>query len=151
MVVPNTFFCTFMEGVGQQTATEMEFFECDGHKLKFIQAKSPSDTLWLSRGVSKKSQCGRFLFAITIIAFCVFLVFLLFSLEVGLKIFINYRANPPNIVCSEVEESYNPQQILSMATLEYYYLQFNDNGIRDLVNKVSETGALPCFCMNAAE
>lgn len=35
LIVPNTYYCTFMEGVGQQTALEVKKFNCDGLKVDF--------------------------------------------------------------------------------------------------------------------
>ena len=80
----------------------MEKLNLNGHTVQFKEAKSPSDTLWLNRGVPKKSQCIRICMGLAIVTFTVCIVYLMFSFEVAGKIYINYRANPPNTSCESL-------------------------------------------------
>ena len=111
-----------MEGIGQQTAIDVGAIVCEGYRIYFNQAKSPSNTLWLNQGVSKRKQTVHVLIVVIIILICAFIVFLLFSAEVSAKIYINYRAEPPNVECSALQSAYTEDQMLSMAALEYFYL-----------------------------
>lgn len=54
-IVPNTFYCTFMEGNGRHRALELGSIQIDEHVIELQPAKGPSDTLWLNRGVSRNS------------------------------------------------------------------------------------------------
>ena len=54
LIVPNTYYCTFMHGAGQQKALKLKHIDCDGHKVEIKQAKNPSDLLWLNRGISRR-------------------------------------------------------------------------------------------------
>ena len=72
-----------MEGVGQQSALKIKQIDCDGHQIKFRECKSPSDILWLNRGVSRSSQLLRGLLVINIICFVVVLVYFVFTGEVS--------------------------------------------------------------------
>lgn len=72
--------------------------------------------------------------------------------------YINFRASPPNVICSDVLNTYQNETTLEyMAFLEYTYLNqtrlfdsdenFDVFGQRrGLDRKISTTGALPCFC-----
>lgn len=75
---------------------------------------------------------------------------MLFTTEVSAKIYINYRVNPPNVECDALLEAYSYKELLYMASLEYFYLEKSDTGLHDLESRVSQTGALPCFCSNQA-
>ena len=111
LVMPNTFYCTFMEGVAKQEAIDMKEIRCYGQKVAFKGAQSPSNTLWLNRGISKKSQCGRFILALAIILACVLVVYFMFSFEISTKIYINYRANPPGVDCNTLRTDYTDDEI----------------------------------------
>ena len=65
------------------------------------------------------------------------LVYFIFSLEVASQIYINYRANPPGIICSELFETYGEAKISYMAGLEYLYLSEADSGVKDMTEKIS--------------
>lgn len=60
--------------------------------------------------------------------------------------YINYRAYPPNVICDELERAYGEDGVKYMAGLEYLYLLDSPHELKDLTNKISSTGALPCFC-----
>ena len=53
LIVPNTFYCTFMEGAGHQAALTLKQINCEGEEVILKQAKNPSDIIWLNRGVSR--------------------------------------------------------------------------------------------------
>ena len=72
-----------MEGYGQQAALKIKEIDCDGHQIKFRECKSPSDILWLNRGVSRSSQLLRGLIVIFIILVVVVLVYFIFTGEVS--------------------------------------------------------------------
>ena len=56
LTIPNTFFCTFMEGEASRKARSMKEIECDeGYKLNIVRAKNPSNILWLNMGVPRKT------------------------------------------------------------------------------------------------
>jgi len=69
--------------------------------------------------------------------FSVFLVYLMFTLEVSSRIYINYRANPPNVVCSELLGSYSEQEILYLAGLEYLFIKYDATSLGNLQEKIS--------------
>lgn len=54
LIVPNTFFCTFMEGEGKYAALENNKMDFDGIKVTIRECKNPSDIIWLNRGVPRK-------------------------------------------------------------------------------------------------
>ena len=60
--------------------------------------------------------------------------------------YINYRAYPPNVICAKLIEAYGEDGVKYMAGLEYLYLEDSPHELDDLTNKISSTGALPCFC-----
>ena len=152
LIVPNTFYCTFMEGIGQQTALELKKIPCsDGHVVDIKPAKNPSDILWLNRGVPRKQQYIRGIFVIFFILLIVGVVYFVFTLELTSRIYINYRANPPDVVCSELIKSVGYDRVRVLAVLEYEFLKRSTNGLNNLLSKISQTGALPCFCEYEAD
>ena len=72
-----------MEGFGQQAALKIKEIDCDGHQIKLRECKSPSDILWLNRGVSRSYQLLGGLFVILIICSVVVLVYFVFTAEVS--------------------------------------------------------------------
>ena len=78
LVVPNYFFCTFMEGKGCKAAIDQERIDCDGITVDLKEAKNPSDILWLNKGVAKSSQCKRGIIVTLIIAIVSWGVFWIF-------------------------------------------------------------------------
>ena len=45
-IIPNYFYCTFMEGEGQYSALKNETMDFDGHKVLIKESKNPSDIIW---------------------------------------------------------------------------------------------------------
>ena len=121
------------------------------------QAKNPSDLLWLNRGISRREQIVRGLIVILIILGASFVVYILFSAEVSAQIYIGYRARPPDISCDQIYEAYPDDKIANAAGLEYLFIEEdkdmtkNQRQDHNLSNRISRTGALPCFCENEAE
>ena len=141
-----------MEGIGQQTALELKKIPCsDGHVVDIKPAKNPSDILWLNRGVPRKQQYIRGIFVIFFILLIVGVVYFVFTLELTSRIYINYRANPPDVVCSELIKSVGYDRVRVLAVLEYEFLKRSTNGLNNLLSKISQTGALPCFCEYEAD
>ena len=84
LVVPNTFWCTFMEGKAAEKAKELKEIRFNKVKPKFWhsipirEAHSPSDIDLLNRGVSKQTQWFRgiiIVLIIVLIALCSTYVF----------------------------------------------------------------------------
>ena len=73
--------------------------------------------------------------------------YFVFSMEIAAQMYINYRGNPPNIICSQLYKTYTEKGVKEMAGLEYTYMLQLDTGVGDLTDKISTTGALPCFCL----
>jgi hypothetical protein len=123
-----------------------------GHKISFKKTKSPSDTLWLSKGVKFCSQLKRGLIVAFIVVVTSLIVYLLFIAELQGQIYINFRGSPPGVVCSSLEKQYDPQQIQFLAGLEYLYIERVTIGtLSDLYKRVLRSGTLPCFCADQAE
>ena len=100
LTIPNTFFCTFMEGEGQRTAVSLGEIDCDeGYKLNMKEAKNPSNVLWMNMGVPRKTQVIRGLIVAFIVLIMVVIVYFIFTVEVSAQIYISYKGNPPGINC----------------------------------------------------
>ena len=84
-----------------------------------------------------------------IIFVTIVVLFFLFNIETQYKIYINYRVNPPGVVCHSLLNSYSSESLVYMAGLEYLYLehQKSENGYRYMKESISSLGALPCFCL----
>lgn len=107
-MVPNYFYCTFKEGLGQQAALKMKELVCNtGHKIKIKPARNPSDILWLDYGVKQSSKILRSLIALFFVLVILTVLYFSFTLFVSAKIYINYRAVPPGIVCSSLVDTYS--------------------------------------------
>ena len=88
-----------------------------------------------------------------IVIFLISIVFIfVIQYEMGFQIYIKLRKDPPGIICDQVTKSFG-DNLPYMATLEYYYLEVEWEGNRfsNLNDKISRTGALPCFCQNKKE
>ena len=70
----------------------------------------------------RKQQYCRGIFVIFIILVILGIVYFTFTIEVASKIYINYRANPPDVVCSELMEAIGYSRVKILATLEYMFL-----------------------------
>ena len=67
-VVPTKFYCTFMEGVGRKKALELGHMDIDDKKIVLKKVKSPSDIIWLNRGLSKgKKRCHFWTSAVIVV------------------------------------------------------------------------------------
>ena len=49
--------------------------------------------------------------------------YFIFATEIAAQMYINYRANPPNIICSELVATYTKDGVSEMAGLEWVYLE----------------------------
>ena len=84
----------------------MKEIECDeGYKLKFKEAKNPSNILWMNMGVSRREQVIRGLIVALIILFIVVAVYFMFTIEVSFQIYISYKGNPPGVNCNALIEA----------------------------------------------
>ena len=98
-----------------------------------------------------EARANRRLERLTYIMVVIFLISIVFLLviqyEMGFQIYIKLRKDPPGIICDQVTKSFG-DNLPYMATLEYYYLEVEWEGNRfsNLNDKISRTGALPCFC-----
>ena len=77
-VMPTKFYCTFMEGVGQKKALELGHLQCDDKEIVLKKAKSPSDIIWLNRGLSKGKKRCRFWTSAFIVVMSILLLQLIF-------------------------------------------------------------------------
>ena len=105
LVVPTSFFCTFMKVCGKNRAIESNLeFKLDVHSdkhytIKACRARSPSDVLWLNQGVSiNKKRCRIALISFTALILA-WMVGFIFITEIGVQIYINYRKYPPTSTC----------------------------------------------------
>ena len=62
-------------------------------------------------------------------------VFFIFTTEVSLQIYINYRANPPGVNCEAITDSFAIEQIGVTAYFEYLYEKEHRSGT--LTEKIS--------------
>ena len=146
LIIPNAFFCTFMEGKGMVTALKLGKIDCgDDQEIKVSQARNPSDTLWLNMGVERKEQIKDGIIVAFIILVLALMSTFVFVVVLDIQSYINYRANPPMKSCSEIIANYDYPELKLFAYLEYAYLETTPD-FRDLNDKISQTGALPCFC-----
>lgn len=119
------------------------------HSIKLKQASSPSDNIWLNRGVSKVDQCKRGVLVTLIIAVSSFLVMAFFMSEMGLQSYVTYTANPPDVNCLARYADNSYAEKLQLAATEYFEEKsdIKDDWIFDhMSHKISRTGALACFC-----
>ena len=99
----------------------------------------------------------RGLLVVLIILGASFLVYIAFSAEVSAQIYIGYRARPPDIACDQIYEAYPNDKIANAAGLEYLFIEEdkqmtkNQQQDHELSDRISRTGALPCFCEHMAE
>ena len=105
LVVPTSFFCTFMKVRGKNSAIEnnLEFkldVQPDSHyTIEAFRARSPSDVLWLNQGESiRKKRCQIAIISFTALILA-WMVGFLFITEIGVQIYINYRKYPPTSTC----------------------------------------------------
>ena len=95
-----------MEGEGQRTAVSLGEIDCDeGYKLNVIEAKNPSNVLWMNMGVPRKTQVIRGLIVAFIVLIMVVIVYFIFTVEVSAQIYISYRGSPPGINCEKMIEA----------------------------------------------
>ena len=127
----------------------MKELRCEGYQVDFKSAKSPSDTIWLNRGISKKSQCGRILLAVVIVLVCSIVVFFMFDFEISTESYINYRIKPLGVSCDDLNTKNINGLTAFMAAVEYAYLQ--NNGFTTLNDQIPQFSALPCFCSQEKE
>ena len=72
-----------MYGEGAQIALEQEEIKIDGkYSIYPKESKSPSDIIWLNRGVTRISQIKRGVMVITIIMIVTVILILMFLAEV---------------------------------------------------------------------
>ena len=69
------------------------------HTIKLQPARSPSDILWLNRGVNKLSQWKRGGVVSLIIFLSSVLVFILFTINLQMQFYVSLKAQPPNVNC----------------------------------------------------
>jgi len=81
-VMPTKFYCTFMEGVGQKKALELGHLQCNDKEIVLKKAKSPSDIIWLNRGLSKGKQRCRFWSSALIVVMSIFFLQQIFLIEI---------------------------------------------------------------------
>ena len=81
LVVPTKFYCTFLEGAGQKKALELGHLQCDDKEIILKKAKSPSDIIWLNRGLSKGKQRFRFCISALIVFMSIYVLQVLFFVE----------------------------------------------------------------------
>ena len=137
LVVPNTMYVTFMEGIAQQESIDKGVFVIAGERLKMKNAKSPSDIMWMNRGVSKRSQIWRGIFVVFFVLTVTVALYLIFTIEVQYKIYINYRAHPPGVICADLYDTYTEKQVRFLAGIEYMYLDERESYSNDLNTKIS--------------
>ena len=83
LIVPNTFYCTFMHGEGQQRAIECGKIKfASKHTIDFKPSKSPSDILWLNRGIPRLSQMRRGIFVMLIVFITSIVTYFIFITEI---------------------------------------------------------------------
>ena len=125
LVVPNTFYCTFMEGKGQAAALQVDDgkLDIDGVELEIKEAVNPSDIIWLNRGVSKREWQLRLVIAIIIVLVTSIGVYVFFSFEMGLQIYIKLRQSPPGVMCNQLYSVYDDANLQYLASIEYFYLE----------------------------
>lgn len=102
------------------------------HKIVFKSTKPPDDTIWLNRGVSKSYQCKMGILSAFIIVVTTMITFFLFSVETQYKMYINYRANPPGVVCDALFDTYGVDRVQYMASMEYLYLNYTQAKEKDV-------------------
>lgn len=83
LIVPNTFYCTFMHGEGQQRAIECGKIKLGNkHTINFKPSKSPSDILWLNRGIPRLSQMRRGVLVSLVVFFTSIITYFVFITEI---------------------------------------------------------------------
>ena len=123
LTIPNTYFCTFMEGEGSRKAANMKEIECDeGYKLKIEQAKNPSNILWMNMGVPRWTQVTIGLTVTFIILIIVLITYFVFTVEVSGQTYIHYRASPPGVNCDAFIEAETLDRAQRLASIEYKFL-----------------------------
>ena len=146
LVVPIYFYCTFTEDIGIHRALELKHlsFMDSRHHIDVSAARSPSDLLMLNRNVSKlRARTIAVIIAIIVFAL-VTASSVLFNKANQSQLYYIFRLNPPNVNCRPTDFSQNYEQRLQMAAFEYL---FNEQVKRsDKVERLSQTGSLPCFC-----
>lgn len=102
LVVPIYFYCTFMEGFGQQEVVErghLSFMD-DRYRIDINEARSPSDILWLNRDVSKRTARIGGGFMVLVVTLFILSSGYIFILAMSVQNYILYRTNPPNVNCN---------------------------------------------------
>ena len=87
---------------------------------------------------------------VTIVIVILTIIFFSFGFFISAKIYINYRASPPNVDCKYLVDTYSETQLADLAGLEYMYFESVVGGVKELMAEVSQTGAMPCFCDDMA-
>ena len=153
MVTPIYFYCTFMEAEGVQEAThrgKLRFMR--DYSIDLQSARSPSDLLWYNRDVSRRSARISGIFIAAIVVAMATVCGYLFSYELSMQLYINFRIDPPTQNCHQLFVQYTEDELQQMAAYEYFFNQYilnrenNDWKNRFARDGISETGALPCFC-----
>jgi len=112
LIVPNTFWCTFMHAEAKQQAIELQKFKFSDsdpkirEKIKIKEPKAPSDIKWLNQGVNYEKQWKRIALISTIIFLTAIGSQILFSVVISVSVYIQGRKNPLNVNCESVFENY---------------------------------------------
>ena len=104
----------------------------------------------MNMGVPRWTQVIIGLIVAFIILIIVVIVYFMFTVEVSGQIYIHYRASPPGINCESFIEAETLERVKVLASIEYAYLDSKELTYEDMNNKISQTGALPCFCQYEA-
>lgn len=114
LVQPIYFYCTLKGTAGIERALELgELRFMDGkHKVPILQARTPSDLLWLNRDVSKRSaRIGGTVMAV-IILFLTVICGYAFVVELSVQVYVMLRINPPSADCSVISNVYDEEQMV---------------------------------------
>ena len=87
------------------------------HKIEIKQAQGPSDIMWLNKGLNRIDKYAQEFVILMIIIIVALGVQYVFSAELQVMMYVNYRANPPFVGCSAIYNNI-PDEIQQLAALE---------------------------------
>ena len=85
---------------------------------------------------------------IFIIAVMFIVIFYIYTVQLSYKQFISFAGNPPGTNCAAMNSAYGEERMKYMAMTEWGYLAVYANGFFNLNDKITNQGALACFCEN---
>ena len=88
------------------------------HKIEIKQAQGPSDIMWLNKGLNRIDKYAQEFVILMIIIIVALGVQYVFSAELQVMMYVNYRANPPFVDCSAIYNNI-PDEIQQLAALEW--------------------------------